>query len=88
MKATGYVRRVDQLGRVVLPRALRRELGLEDGTPIAIAVDGEDIVLEKHVPRCVFCRQPTEATVSGKLVCPACQAELAARARGQARARP
>lgn len=48
VKATGYVRRVDHLGRVVVPRPLRRQLGLGPGTPIVIAVDGEDIVLEKY----------------------------------------
>ncbi|HEY8424477.1 MAG TPA: AbrB/MazE/SpoVT family DNA-binding domain-containing protein [Limnochordales bacterium] len=84
MKATGYVRRVDHLGRVVMPKAIRRELGLAPGTPIAIAVDGEDIVLEKYRPRCVFCGQPTAETVAGKLVCPKCQAELAARGQGHA----
>ncbi|HEY8415339.1 MAG TPA: AbrB/MazE/SpoVT family DNA-binding domain-containing protein, partial [Thermaerobacter sp.] len=65
MKATGYVRRVDHLGRVVVPTAVRRELGLTPGTPIAISVNGEDIVLERYRPRCVFCREPTEETLAG-----------------------
>ncbi|HEY8415649.1 MAG TPA: AbrB/MazE/SpoVT family DNA-binding domain-containing protein [Thermaerobacter sp.] len=83
MRATGYVWRVDRLGRLVVPTPIRQALGITPGTPIAIAVDGEDIVLEKYRPRCVFCGAPTEETVVGKVVCPKGRSGLAAWGRGQ-----
>ena len=48
MKSTGIVRRVDELGRVVLPRELRRTLTIEEKTPLEIYVDGEKIILKKY----------------------------------------
>jgi AbrB family looped-hinge helix DNA binding protein len=50
LKATGIVRPVDQLGRVVLPKSLRRMLGLDPDTDVEIYVDGESIILQKYVP--------------------------------------
>jgi len=79
MRATGIVRRIDALGRVVLPVELRRalDLGKEDG--LEIAIDGEDIVLVKHVPRCIFCGQERDLTAfRDRLVCTDCLAAIAA----------
>lgn len=50
MKSTGVVRKVDELGRVVLPIELRRNLGIAEKDPLEIYVDGEQIVLKKYVP--------------------------------------
>lgn len=50
MKSTGVVRKVDELGRIVLPRELRNNLDIEAKTPIEIFVDGEKIVLQKYQP--------------------------------------
>lgn len=50
MKATGIVRKVDELGRVVLPVELRRSLGIEVKDPLEIYVDGESIMLKKYSP--------------------------------------
>ena len=50
IKATGIVRRLDHLGRIVLPKELRRTLDLPDGTPMEIGVDGNRIVLRKYQP--------------------------------------
>ena len=55
LKSTGIVRKVDDLGRVVIPRELRRTLGIEQGDPLEIFVDGDRIVLKKYSPGCVFC---------------------------------
>ncbi|MDF3000557.1 MAG: AbrB/MazE/SpoVT family DNA-binding protein [Bacillota bacterium] len=55
MKATGIVRKVDELGRIVLPIELRRTLDIEIKDPIEIYVDDESIVLKKYAPACVFC---------------------------------
>ena len=55
MKATGIVRKVDELGRIVLPIELRRTLNIEIKDPLEIYVDGESIMLKKYQPACVFC---------------------------------
>lgn len=49
MKATGIVRKVDQLGRIVLPKELRNVLDIYEGTPLEIYVDDEKIILKKYV---------------------------------------
>lgn len=50
MNATGMVRRIDDLGRIVLPKEMRRHLGLKNGTPIEIFVSRDEIVLKKYCP--------------------------------------
>jgi len=55
MKATGIVRKVDELGRIVLPIELRRTLGIEVRDPIEIYVDEEKILLKKYAPACIIC---------------------------------
>ncbi|MGF9767075.1 AbrB/MazE/SpoVT family DNA-binding domain-containing protein [Bacillus albus] len=53
MKATGVTRKVDELGRVVLPKELRNTLGIKEKSPLEIFVEGEDIVLQKYQPGAV-----------------------------------
>ncbi|MGG4452365.1 AbrB/MazE/SpoVT family DNA-binding domain-containing protein [Brevibacillus porteri] len=55
MKSTGIVRKIDDLGRVVLPKELRDTLRWEHGTPIAVFVDGETVSLRKYAPGCSLC---------------------------------
>jgi transcriptional pleiotropic regulator of transition state genes len=55
MHDTGIVRRVDDLGRIVLPMELRRTLGIHVKDPIAIFVEGDRIILEKHRDACALC---------------------------------
>ncbi|MBZ4223551.1 AbrB/MazE/SpoVT family DNA-binding domain-containing protein [Bacillus wiedmannii] len=50
MKATGMTRKVDELGRVVLPKELRNTLGIKEKSPLEIFVEGEDIILQKYQP--------------------------------------
>lgn len=54
LKATGIVRKVDELGRVVVPIELRRTLGIGEKDALEIFVDGESVVLKKYAPGCVF----------------------------------
>ena len=62
MKATGIVRPVDPLGRVVIPRELRTRYGLEEGTPIEIFTKGNEIILKKFNPRvCAECGKAIDA---------------------------
>ncbi|MCL2386441.1 MAG: AbrB/MazE/SpoVT family DNA-binding domain-containing protein [Defluviitaleaceae bacterium] len=54
MKATGVVRRVDELGRVVLPCELRRVMHIKDRDSLEVFVDSDRIVLKKYEPACTF----------------------------------
>ncbi|KEH91653.1 AbrB family transcriptional regulator (plasmid) [Clostridium botulinum C/D str. BKT12695] len=78
MKNTGVVRKVDSLGRVVLPKELRRTLDIvEDETSMEIFVKGEDVILRKHQPACVFCGEASEVIQhKGKNICKSCLKEL------------
>ena len=77
MKATGIVRKVDDLGRVCLPIELRRTLDVAEKDPIEMFVDGETIILKKYEPACVFCGNAKDVIVyKGKNICPECLKEL------------
>ena len=73
MKSTGIVRKVDELGRIVLPIELRRTLGIEEKDRIEIFVDGESIILRKYQPACIFCDNAKDIiNYKGKNICPNC----------------
>ena len=73
MKSTGIVRKVDELGRIVLPIELRRTLGIEEKDRIEICVDGESIILRKYQPACIFCDNAKDIiNYKGKNICPDC----------------
>ena len=74
MKATGIVRKLDTLGRIVIPKELRTTLDLtENETPIEIFVDGDNVILRKYQPACVFCHDATDIVqFGGKNICKSC----------------
>ena len=73
MKSTGIVRKVDELGRVVIPIELRRTLGIDEKDALEIYVDNERIVLKKYEPACIFCNSADDVqNFKGKLVCKSC----------------
>lgn len=77
MKATGIVRKVDELGRIVLPIELRRTLDIAEKDPLEIYVDGDSIVLKKYQSSCVFCDSTSDVKVfKGKNICSKCLKEL------------
>lgn len=77
MKSTGIVRKIDELGRVVLPIELRRNLGIAEKDPIEIYVDEDTIILKKYAPSCVFCNSSKDVVnYKGKNVCEKCIQEL------------
>ena len=79
MKSTGIVRRVDELGRVVLPIELRNKFGITEKDPMEIYVDGNSIILKKYEPDCVFCGNGKKLTnYSGKMICVKCKDKIAA----------
>ena len=76
---TGIRRKVDDLGRVVVPSAIRKAVGLAEGDEVAVSLDGDRIVLERAQPRCVFCGADDETeTFRDKAVCWSCMAAVRA----------
>jgi transcriptional pleiotropic regulator of transition state genes len=74
-------RKVDQLGRIVLPAEIRRMFGIQAGDLVEISVDARHILLSKLEDRCVFCGSAAQLVeFAGKRVCRDCQAGLSARA--------
>jgi transcriptional pleiotropic regulator of transition state genes len=63
MKNTGIARKVDELGRVVIPVELRRTLGIAEGTALDFHVDGENIVLRKHEKSCFVTGEVSESNM-------------------------
>ena len=77
MKSTGMVRKIDSLGRIVLPIELRRVLEINEDASLEIYVDGNSIVLRKYRPSCIFCDSTKDVrTFRGRNVCPRCLREL------------
>lgn len=77
MKSTGIVRKIDELGRVVLPIELRRTMDINEKDALEIFVDGNNIILSKYEPSCIFCGKADNiVTFKGKSVCPDCIKEL------------
>ena len=77
MKATGIVRPVDPLGRVVIPVELRRTLNIKTDDSLEVFVDGDYIMLKKYEPACIFCGNAKDVeNIHGKNVCRNCLDEM------------
>lgn len=77
MKATGIVRRIDDLGRVVIPKETRRALDMAAGDSVEIFVSDKGIVLRKYVPGCVLCDSVKDLHVlEGKKICLECRIKI------------
>lgn len=77
MKSTGIVRKVDELGRIVLPIELRRTLDIAEKDALEIYVDDDSIILKKYEPSCIFCGDSKDVFLfKGKNICPKCLEEL------------
>ena len=73
MKSTGVVRKVDELGRIVIPIELRITLSIAEKDALEIYVDGEEIILKKYEPACIFCGDARDViNYKGKNICKNC----------------
>ena len=73
MKSTGIVRKVDELGRIVLPIELRRTLDIAEKDSMEIYIEGDAIILRKYQPACIFCDSAMDiVSYRGKNVCSDC----------------
>ena len=77
MKSTGIVRKLDALGRVVLPKELRDQLEIDLHDPMEVKIDGIYIHLQKYQARCIFCKQTGALVIrNGKHICTECISEI------------
>jgi len=78
MKSIGIVRRVDELGRIVIPKETRTLMNVSEGESLDIMIDGDMIVLRKHVNTCSMCgRSKDLRTIENLKLCPACIKRIA-----------
>jgi len=77
MRATGIVRKIDELGRIVLPIEIRNTMDIKSRDSVEIFIDGDKIILKKYDPACIFCGNADNVILyKGKLVCKDCAGEL------------
>ena len=77
MKSTGIVRHIDELGRIVVPKELRRKLGIANTDPVEIYCEDDKIILKKYDPVCHFCGSTQSLTqFKEKNICSSCINEL------------
>lgn len=77
MKPVGIVRKVDQLGRIVLPKSLRKRYLMNEGDPVEILVQGDHIILERYKPKCVFCsNQENVVEYNSRYICNDCLVDM------------
>lgn len=73
MRSTGIVRKIDELGRVVIPKETRRVLNIKEGDPLEVYTEGGAIILKKYIPGCNCCGELTELTeIMGIKLCKKC----------------
>ena len=79
MKSTGIVRKVDELGRIVLPIEIRKNMEIDQkGDAVEIFIDDDRIILKKYQPACLFCGNADKVSYfNGKLICRTCIAQIA-----------
>lgn len=77
MKSIGIVRKMDNLGRIVIPMELRKTMNIVEGDGLEIFIEGETIILKKYEPACIFCGEANEVIrFKGKNICKHCLEEL------------
>ena len=77
MKSTGIVRNVDELGRIVIPKEMRKKMDIANSDPVEIYVEGDKIILTKYHPCCNFCgNEENVIEFKGKKICNACLEEI------------
>ena len=77
MKSTGIVRKVDELGRIVLPIELRRTLDIAERDELEIYLDDDKVILKKYEPSCIFCGEADDIIIfKNKRICRHCLEEM------------
>ena len=86
MKSTGVVRKIDELGRIVLPSELRKVFGIHEGDELEISVDEDRVILQKRQDVCLFCSaENPQLSYRDRRICENCATDLAQIASGEVR---
>lgn len=86
MKSTGVVRKIDELGRIVLPSELRKVFGIREGDELEISVEEDRVILQKRQDVCLLCSaEDPKLTYRDRRICESCAGELAQLASGEVR---
>lgn len=81
MKSTGIVRKLDELGRIVIPKELRKKFDIKEKDGLEIYVEDDKIILKKYEPSCIFCQNADNIIeYKGKNICPECAKEIGLKA--------
>lgn len=75
-KATGIVRRVDDLGRIVIPKEVRRNMNIEVGTPLEFFTENDSVVISKYSPGCSECGRADVELHGRSQICRACASKI------------
>lgn len=79
MKSTGIVRNIDELGRLVIPKEMRKKLGIANTDPVEFFVEEDKIIVKKYLPVCHFCGASEDVSeFKGKNICAACIEQIKA----------
>jgi transcriptional pleiotropic regulator of transition state genes len=77
MKESGIVRNVDNVGRIVIPKEIRKILGINEGDPVEIVKVNNDVVLRKYSEGCIFCGNENDVSEFKEMsVCSGCRRAL------------
>ncbi len=77
MKSTGIVRKVDELGRIVIPMELRKHFGIDIKDPLEIYVEDGKIILSKYEPACIFCGSTDNVVLyKNRSICESCRQRI------------
>ena len=80
MKSTGVVRRVDELGRIVIPKELRKTFTINERDSLEIYVEDDRIILKKYAPACMFCDSGNGLiSYKGRNICSDCAKEISSK---------
>lgn len=80
MKSTGIVRKVDELGRIVIPKELRKKFCIEEKDGLEIYVENDKIILKKYESSCIFCQNADNVIeYEGRNICRGCIEKLSSK---------
>ncbi len=78
MKSSGIVRRMDMLGRIVVPKETRQKLSIDNGDSVEFYSDNDSVYIKKYSRGCLFCHSMENVlNYHGKYICDSCRKELA-----------
>ena len=77
MKSTGFVKKIDDLGRILIPKEIRSSMELDNKDSLEIFIESDRIILQKYQPSCIFCKNADNVVFfEGRRICAECLSKL------------